>query len=83
MTRLLVDTTRLTGFGAPDTLERFEFARRCAAAQHGRIKVVFVARQEMIDEDYFGLTVASNRGFYTAISASESEAVSWLLDPKT
>ena len=35
ITRLLVDTTHLTGFGVPSTLERFEFARRCAAA-HGR-----------------------------------------------
>ena len=80
---LLVDTTRLTGFGSPDTLDRFEFAHRCAQAADGAVKVAFLARPEMIDPDRFGLAVARNRGFWTGIFASESEALQWLIDPNS
>ena len=78
---LLVDTTRLAGFGPPGTLDRFEFGHRCARAAAGKVKVAFLARPEMIDADGFGLIVARNRGFRAGIFASEADAVQWLLDP--
>ena len=80
---LLVDTTRLSGFGPPGTLDRFEFGHRCAQAAAGAVKVAFLAKPEMIDADGFGLVVARNRGFRTGIFASESDAVQWLLDPNS
>jgi len=80
---LLVDTTRLTGFGPPNTLERFEFADRCATAAEGKTKVAFLAKPEMIDPKGFGLAVARNRGFWTGIFASEHDASRWLLDPNS
>jgi len=80
---LLVDTTRLAGFGPPSTLDRFEFGSRCARAAEGKVKVAFLAKPEMIDTDGFGLVVAKNRGFRTGIFVSESEAVQWLLDPSS
>lgn len=81
--RLLVDGTRLSGFGVPGIMERYEFAQRCANAPQGRIKVAFVAKSEMIHPDGFGVVVARNRGFHTAIFDSEMEALSWLLDVRT
>ena len=80
---LLIDTTQLNGFGPPDTLERFEFAERCAQAASGAVKVAFLAKAEMIDPDKFGLDVARNRGFWTGIFASKADAVQWLLDPSS
>jgi hypothetical protein len=80
---LLVDTTQLTGFGPPSTLERFEFAHGCATAAEGKVKVAFLARPENIDPNGFGLAVARNRGFWTGIFASEADAVQWLLDPNS
>ena len=80
---LLVDTTRLAGFGPPGTLDRFEFGHRCARAAEGKVKVAFLAKPEMIDTDGFGLMVARNRGFQTGIFAAESDAVQWLLDPNS
>ena len=81
ISRLLVDTRGLTGFGVPSMLDRFEFAQRVSTAPKGSMKVVFLVAPEMIDPNYFGLDVAHNRGFDTAIFASEPEAVTWLLDP--
>jgi hypothetical protein len=81
--RLLVDTTGLTGFASPSTFDRFEFAQQCAYAAHGAVKVAFLAKPEMIDPDQFGLDVARNRGFWTAIFASEAQALQWLLDPNS
>ena len=80
---LLVDTTQLTGFGPPSTVERFEFADQCATAAEGKAKVAFLARAENIDPNGFGLAVARNRGFWTGIFASESDALQWLLDPNS
>jgi hypothetical protein len=64
-------------------LERFEFAQRCATAAEGKVKVAFLARPEHIDSNGFGLAVARNRGFWTGIFASESDALHWLLDPNS
>ena len=80
---LVVDTRELTGFGVTSMLDRFEFAQRVSTAPRGNMKVVFLAKPEMIDPNHFGLDVAHNRGFDTAIFASEPEAVAWLLNPNT
>lgn len=79
--RLLVDTTKLTGFGTPTIFDRFELAERWARAADGSVKVVVVARPEIMDPNRFGVTVARNRGFWAQVFTSESEAQNWLLDP--
>jgi hypothetical protein len=79
---LLVDTMLLTGFGPPNTVDRFEFAQRCAQAADGAVKVAFVARLEMIDGERFGVQVARNRGFLANIFSSEAEALDWLREPE-
>ena len=79
--RLLVDTTQLAGFGTPTIVDRFEFIERWATAADGSVKVVVVARSEIMHPDRFGVTVARNRGFWANVFTSESEALEWLLDP--
>ncbi len=79
--RLLIDLRNLTGFGSPGTVERFSFGEQMARAAMAAIKVVFVARLEILDPDRFGVIVARNRGLFTNAFDSEEEALKWLLDP--
>ena len=82
ITKLLVDSTKLTGFGPPLTWERFRLGERLAyAAKGAAIKVVLVARPEMVDPERFGMTVARNRGLLANVFTSEADALAWLLDP--
>jgi len=80
---LLADTTQLTGFGPPSTLERFEFVCRCALAANGAVKLAVLAKPEMIDRDGFGIAVARNRGLVAGIFASEGDALQWLRNPNS
>ena len=75
---LLVDSTRLTGFLSPDTLQRFFAAIQWAEAGAGRLHLAMVALSEMIDPQKFAVTVAANRGLVSNIFPSEAEAVAWL-----
>jgi hypothetical protein len=79
--RLLVDTTKLTGVGTPTVVDRFEYVERWARDARGSVKVVVVARPEIIDPERFGVVVARNRGFWAHVFTAESEALDWLLDP--
>ena len=78
--RLLFDTTHLE-FPTPTTMERFNMGASFASATGGAVRVVVVAKPEMIDPQKFGMTVARNRGLWTEVFTSEDEAVTWLLDP--
>jgi hypothetical protein len=78
--RLLVDTTKLTGFGAPGTADRFLPGERLARDARAAVKVAMVARPEVLDPSRFGVTVARNRGLFTKAFSSEAEARRWLLD---
>jgi hypothetical protein len=79
---LLVDTTGLTGFPTPNVTDRYWFARQWAAAARRGMKVVMVARPEMIDPEKFGVTVARNAGLVANVFATKEEALAWLLDSK-
>ena len=80
--KLLVDTTKLTGFGPPGTWARFRIARQLAFESRKLVTVVLIARAEMIDPQRFGFSVASNLGMSGEIFSSEAEAVAWLMMPK-
>ncbi len=79
--RLLIDTTGLTGFASPKTLDRYQMAEQFARAGQSSVKVAIVARFELIDRDKFGVTVARNRGLMANVFPTEAEALAWLLDP--
>ena len=75
---LLVDTTALTGFPPPDTLQRFSAVEAWAKEASGKVRLAMVARPEMIDPQKFGVTVAANRGMASNIFPTEGEALAWL-----
>ena len=79
--RLLIDTTKLTGFGTLGTAERFTVGERLASDARAAVKVALLARPEVLDPNRFGTTVARNRGLFSSSFSSESEAWKWLLDP--
>lgn len=78
ITRLLIDSTGLTGFDPPTTLERFTLGGQIARAAQGSVKVALVVPAVMIDPKKFGLTVARNRGMVGDVFTSEAEALEWL-----
>ena len=80
ITRLLIDTTKLTGFERPNTSQRFHLGERTAETAMSLVKVAVVANPEMIDARRFGATVARNRGLITEPFVSEADALAWLLD---
>jgi hypothetical protein len=75
---ILVDTTALTGFPSPTTIERFFAAVEWAVEAGGCLRLAMVARAEMIDPEKFGVTVARNRGLVSNIFTTEAEARAWL-----
>ena len=49
-----------------------------AEEARGSLRLVMVARAEMIDPRKFGVTVAANRGLESNIFPTEAEARDWL-----
>jgi hypothetical protein len=78
---LLLDTRGLTGFDPPEIFERYRLAERLASEGKSAVKVVVVARPEMIHPEKFGMIVARNRGLLANVFATEAESLAWLLDP--
>lgn len=76
--KLLADTRGLTGFKSPSLIDRYHFIHQWAEASGHVVRVVLVARPEMIDPQKFGVTVATNLGFIADIFASEEQALAWL-----
>jgi hypothetical protein len=79
--RLLIDTTKLTGFEPVGTAERFKIGERLADEAMAAVKIVIVVRPELFDPERFGVLVARNRGLVLNVFSSEAEALTWLLDP--
>lgn len=75
---LVVNTTELTGFPTPDTLDRFVAAVEWAAAAAPGLHLAVVARPELIHPRKFAVLVAANRGLASNIFATEVEARAWL-----
>ncbi len=76
---LVLDTRGLTGFDAPDVIERFFMASNWAEVARGiPIRIATIAHVEMIDQQKFGVTVATNRGLIVDVFATETAAIAWL-----
>lgn len=78
--RLLIDITQLTGFPSPSLADRYFFIREWASQALGCVRVSMVVREEMIEPEKFGVTVAYNLGFIADVFPSEAEAIGWLLN---
>jgi hypothetical protein len=80
--RLLVDCTAMQ-IEILSTAERFLFASEIAKASQACVRIVVIARTEIIDPNKFGVTVAANRNLSANVFANENEALAWLLSDKT
>ncbi len=78
--KLLVDISQLTGFEPPSVPQRYFIIRGWAEAALGQVRLAVVARQETIDPQRFGVTVAYNAGMTANIFTAETEALAWLLN---
>jgi hypothetical protein len=83
ISRLFIDTTQVTGIDSLTVVERYVFSEELARKANSYIKVVLVAKPNLIHPQRFGMTVARNRGLNVNVMASESEALAWLLNPDT
>ena len=81
ITKLLVDTTGLSGFTPPGTLDRIWMAHQFARTAGSAVKVALVARAELIHPEKIGVMVARNRGMMADVFSDEDAARAWLLDP--
>jgi len=77
---VLVDVTAITGLEPPGMFDRFLAACQWAETAAGRLRLVMVAREELIHPQKFGATVARNRGLDSNIFALEADAIAWLED---
>ncbi|MDB6111845.1 MAG: hypothetical protein JWR69_3595 [Pedosphaera sp.] len=77
--RLLVDTTRLTGFPPPTIADRYFIAQDWAQKAKGKVIVAMVVPPEVIDPQKFEVIAATNAGQRVDVFTSESEALDWLL----
>lgn len=76
--KMLVVTNGFTGFPPPTVADRYFFAREWATAANGELRIAFVARPEMIDEQKFGMLVAANSGLVADVFTAEPDALAWL-----
>jgi hypothetical protein len=79
--KLLIDSTRLSGFDLPEVSERFNLAERIAHDAASLVKIAHVASPEWVRSGKFGVVVAKNRGLDAEIFDSASTALEWLLQP--
>jgi len=79
--KLLIDSTRLSGFDLPEVSERFNLAERVARDAASLVKIAHVASPEWVRFGKFGVIVAKNRGLDAEIFQSVSAALEWLLQP--
>jgi hypothetical protein len=77
--RLLVNVTALSGLQIPEVLDRYALAEQFASVAAPGMKLVLVAKAEMIDARKFGVTVARNRGLMANVFSGEGDALAWLM----
>jgi hypothetical protein len=75
---LMIVTTGLTGFAAPDLAARHRMVRRWAEAAQGRVTIAIVVPPHFIDEQKFGVVAARNFGLRGDVFTDEGEAADWL-----
>lgn len=77
--KLLIVSTRVSGFHSPEISGRYNFAERMALDAASLVKIAHVANPEWVRSGKFGVTVAKNRGLDAKNFNSEAEALKWLL----
>lgn len=80
--RLLVDTTKLTGFPPPMIHERYWLAQEWAHEARGGLILAVVAREENLDPHRFGVLAARNAGLRSYATTTVEDALAWLQTEK-
>ena len=75
---LMVNTTGLAGFPAPDVFARYSLASKWAESAGASMRVALVARADLIDPQKIGVLMAQNRGVNGDVFPTESAAIAWL-----
>lgn len=79
MTELLADVRGLNAaFASVTIFDRYTLAVRWAESAGSGLRVVLVARPEMMDPDKIGLLMAQNRGVSGEVFFDEADALAWL-----
>ncbi len=79
MTELLANVRGLNGaYSNISIFDRHAMAVRWAECAGAHVRVVVVARPEMMDHDKVGLLMAQNRGATGEVFTEESTALAWL-----
>jgi hypothetical protein len=79
--KLLIVSTRVSGFHPPGISERYNFVERIASDAVSLVKIAHVASPEWVSSGKFGVMVAKNRGLDAENFHTESAALEWLLQP--
>jgi hypothetical protein len=82
LSRMLVVTTKATGFDPPSMADRHAMVREWAQATRGHVAVAMVVPPVFIDPERFGVAAAGNFGMHANVFSSESEAHAWLRDAR-
>jgi hypothetical protein len=77
--KLLIDSTRLSGFHPAGIAEQYNFVEQIAADAASFVKIAHVASPEWVRAGKFDVMVAKNRGLELKNFHTESAALEWLL----
>lgn len=77
--KLLIDSTRVSGFHAPGITERYNFVEHVASDAASMVKIAHVASLEWVRSGKFDIMVAHNRGLDAENFRTKSAALEWLL----
>jgi len=75
---LVINTLRLTGFKVPRVFDRYALMTRILESAGVAMRIVMVARPELIDFQKIGVLIYQNRGGISDIFGTEAEALAWL-----
>ena len=73
-----MNVTDYHGYAIPNLSDRFFFISKWAETAAGRVALAIVAPPEVILQDKFGVTIATNRGLLSDVFTDEAEALEWL-----
>jgi hypothetical protein len=80
--KLLIISTRVSGFHPPKISERYDLAELLASDAASSVKIAHVASPEWVHSGEFDVLVSRNRGLDAENFLAESDALQWLLRPE-
>jgi len=79
--KLLIISTKVSGFHSAEIAEQYDYAEQIASAAASLVKIAHVANPIWVHSRGFRVMVAKNRGLELENFQAESAALEWLLQP--